>query len=206
MKILAQGAEAVISLEENSEGSIIVKERIKKSYRIPQLDEKIRKERTSMEASLLDRARRAGIAVPMVLGSDRTKLKLEFIDGIKLKDTLNVLEEKEVESCCQGLGEIIGKLHSSGIIHGDLTTSNIILKNKGLVLIDFGLGKFSSKIEDQATDLYLLYEALNSTHSQIRDFCWTFIIEEYTKTYLKSKDVLKRFEQVAKRRRYKTDS
>ncbi len=206
MKILAQGAEAAIALENRKEGPYVIKERVKKSYRIPQLDEKIRKQRTSMEASLLDKARRAGIPVPMVLGSEGPKLFLEFIEGPKLKDVLNGLEKGELETTSKKIGGIIGTLHSSGIIHGDLTTSNLILKNKEIFLIDFGLGKFSHKIEDQATDLYLLYEALNSTHSQLRDICWKAIIEGYTKTYLKSKDVLKRFEQVGKRRRYKTDS
>ncbi len=202
MKILAQGAEAVVSFD----GEAVIKERVKKSYRIPQLDDKIRKERTSIEASLLDRARRAGIPVPMVLGADGSKLELEFIDGKKLKDVLNGLGKKEIENYCDKIGEIIGKLHSNGIVHGDLTTSNILLKGDSLYFIDFGLGRFSTKIEDEATDLYLLYEALNSTHSQVLEICWKNILESYKKSFSKSPEVLKRLDQIAKRRRYKTDS
>ncbi len=216
MKLLAQGAEAVITLEDAKEGSYIIKERVKKSYRIPELDEQIRKQRTSMEANLLDKARRAGIHAPLVLDKEGSKLKMEYIDGKKLKDALNNLHEKEIENISKKIGEIISKLHSAGIMHGDLTTSNILLKENiegkvretagFLLLIDFGLGKFSRKIEDQATDLYLLYEALNSTHSQILEICWKNILESYCSTYPKAKDVMKRFDQISKRRRYKTGS
>ena len=202
MKLPAKGAEAEIRLE----GNYIIKERAKKSYRIPELDNSIRKQRTSIEASLIDKARRAGMHVPLVLSQEGFVLKMEFIDGKKLKDILNNLPEKEAENICKKLGEIIGRLHSLGMIHGDLTTSNMILKEEKIYLIDFGLGKFTSRIEDCATDLYLLYEALNSTHSKILEPCWKNIIESYKKVFEKSPQVLKRLEEISKRRRYKTDS
>jgi tRNA A-37 threonylcarbamoyl transferase component Bud32 len=44
------------------------------------------------------------------------------------------------------LGEVVGRLHSGGLIHGDITTSNILVMEEEegedglhLVLIDFGL-------------------------------------------------------------------
>lgn len=202
MEILERGAEAVVRLEEN----FVVKERVKKSYRLPELDESIRKQRTSMEASLFDKARRAGITVPLVLAQEDFSLKLEFIDGKKLKDVLDGFGKEEVEKFSEKLGEIIGKLHSIGIMHGDLTTSNMIIKEEKIYLIDFGLGKFTKRIEDYATDLYLLYEALNSTHSQVLEPCWKNTIEGYKKSFEKSGEALKRLEEISKRRRYKTDS
>lgn len=202
MEIISRGAEAVISLENGK----ITKERVRKSYRIAELDEMIRKQRTSMEASLLDKARRAGINVPLVLGQDGSTLRLEHIGGEKLKDVLNSRGRKEIENLSGKIGDAIGRLHSAGIIHGDLTTSNFILKGDNLHFLDFGLGKNSSSVEDQATDLYLLHEALNSTHSKILDVCWKNIIEGYMKAFGNSAAVLKRLDQISKRRRYKTES
>ena len=201
MEVIAKGAEAVITLE----GDSVRKERVKKSYRIKELDDRIRKQRTSLEASLLDKARRAGISVPLVKGQEASILILEYINGQKLKDALNTLDKKEAEEISKKIGDSAGKLHSSGIIHGDLTTSNLILRGKELCIIDFGLGKFSNRTEDQATDLYLLYEALNSTHFKIRDLCWKNVLDAYMQTSKKAPEVLKRLEEISKSRRYKGD-
>ena len=202
MKILSIGAEGVLSLEDGK----VVKERVKKSYRVPQLDEAIRKQRTSMEASMLDKARRAGLPVPLILGQEGTKLILEYIDGQKLKDVFNVLGQEEAANLSRKVGEMVAKLHSAWIIHGDLTTSNMLVKDDQIYLIDFGLAKNSTRVEDQATDLYLLYEALNSTHSQILEICWKNILDAYKKSFTKSAEVLKRLDEIARRRRYKTGS
>ncbi|NIO21377.1 MAG: Kae1-associated serine/threonine protein kinase, partial [Candidatus Aenigmarchaeota archaeon] len=126
----------------------------------------------------------------------------EYVKGERLKDVLNRMEKKRRDSVCESMGKMIAKLHSSGIIHGDLTTSNMILKGKEVYLIDFGLGKFSEKTEDQAVDLFLLYEALKSTHFEILEDCWKGIVNSYSK-YAKSKDVVERMEKIKKRRRYK---
>jgi len=70
----------------------------------------------------------------------------------------------------QMIGTEIAKMHQADIIHGDLTTSNMILRHpsseKGLqlVLIDFGLAYVSSLVEDKAVDLYVLERAFASTH------------------------------------------
>jgi len=101
------------------------------------------------------------------------------------------------------VGRLIGKLHSAGIIHGDLTTSNMIMKDGKLYFIDFGLGFFSRKLEDQGTDLKLLKEALKSTHFKIMDVCWKNILKGYRTEYPKAEMVLKRVEDIEKRARYK---
>ena len=202
MKIINRGAEAVLGLEDGK----IVKERIKKSYRVPELDQAIRKQRTSMEASMLNKARRAGIAVPLVLGQEGSTLFLELIEGKTVKDVLNGLDKKEAGRLARKIGPAVAKLHSAGIMHGDLTTSNMLIKGENIYIIDFGLSKSSSRIEDQATDLYLLFEALQSTHSQVLEAIWPEILEAYKKSFAKSAEVLERLEEVSKRRRYKTDS
>jgi len=101
------------------------------------------------------------------------------------------------------IGKSVAYLHSSGIIHGDLTTSNMIMAGGEIFFIDFGLGKVSTRIEDQATDLYLLYEAFKSTHFKILDEAWSMVLKTYKQNYLNADNVLKRIEKIKTRRRYK---
>src|SRR3989344_3155413 len=118
--IIARGAEAVITKENNT----IIKTRIEKSYRHPIIDEKLRKSRTKAEAKLLEKASTI-IHVPKVLKTDeqRKTIELEFINGKKLSDSL---EKLNFISVCKQIGKSLAKLHDNNIIHGDLTTSNII--------------------------------------------------------------------------------
>ena len=66
------------------------------------------------------------------------------------------------------MGKTINKVHDLGIIHGDLTTSNMIIRNdKQIVLIDFGLSYYKDSAEDKAVDLYVLERAFKSTHPHL---------------------------------------
>jgi len=119
--ILARGAEAIII----QEGDNLVKDRIKKGYRLPLLDEKLRKSRTKKEAKLLEKASFL-INVPKVFSTDnKEKITMQFIEGKKLSDWLDKLPE--AEQICEEIGKNTAKLHDADIIHGDLTTSNMIL-------------------------------------------------------------------------------
>jgi len=198
MHILYRGAEAILYRKDDK----LVKERIRKSYRLPQLDIEIRKRRTRQEAKLLLAARRAGIKTPRVFEAEGDKLEMEFIEGKKLKDDLNDMEKKRRQEIAKKIGLILARLHETGIVHGDLTTSNMLLKDSELFLVDFGLGKFSNKIEEQAVDLYLLYEAMRSVHFKIFDEMWKIILKIYSQNYTNAQRVLKRFEEISKRRRY----
>jgi Kae1-associated kinase Bud32 len=204
MKLIKQGAEAKLFLDELDSQNIIIKERVKKNYRIKQIDEKIRIARTTQEFNLLSQARRSGIPTPKIFEIDKKnhKIIMEYIDGIRIKELLNQIDEKKIEKISFEIGRLIGKLHSAGIIHGDLTTSNMILLDDKIYFIDFGLGYFSNKIEDQGTDLRLLYEALKSTHFKILDTCWKKIIEGYQKEYSNAGKVIKKIEEIKKRVRY----
>jgi len=120
-KILARGAEAILM----QEGGNLVKDRIKKGYRLQVLDEKLRKSRTKKEAKLLEKAASL-INVPAVIATDnKKKITMEFIEGKKLSDWLDKLPE--AEKICEELGKQVALLHDADIIHGDLTTSNMIL-------------------------------------------------------------------------------
>ena len=205
MEIIQRGAEAVLYLDEQEGKKVLVKERIRKSYRIDPLDVKLRSQRTKRENKLMERARGSGLNIPSSVVADKFKLIMDYIEGKKVKDVLNDLPVKDRENICKQMGQTVFKLHDNGIIHGDLTTSNFIIDRKRRVfLIDFGLGRFSHKVEDQAVDLFLLYEALKSTHYKILDSCWETILKNYRK-YQRNKEVMARFEQIKKRRRYAGD-
>jgi len=194
-KIIAQGAEAVIS----KSGNNIIKDRINKSYRLPFLDNKLRKQRTRKEIRLLEKASKI-IPVPKIIKSGEYKIELELIKGKKLSEALDKLKNKEKIS--QQIGINIAKLHDANIIHGDLTTSNMILKNNEVYFIDFGLGFESNKIEDKAVDLHLIKEALEAKHYKYFEKLFSSVLKGY-KSSVNSRDVLKRLEAVEQRGRYK---
>src|SRR3989344_5737828 len=168
--IIAQAAEAIIVLKEvDCQGGApyIIKRRIKKSYRIPEIDERLRKQRTRKESKLIENASNI-IGVPKIIKADESskEIVMQFIEGKKLSDWLGKLNIEKAKNICRQIGESAAKLHDAGIIHGDLTTSNMILEeNSGkLYFIDFGLGFNSDRVEDKAVDLHLLRQALEAKH------------------------------------------
>ena len=197
-KLIAQGAEAKIILNKN----IITKDRIKKSYRIKQLDDKIRKQRTRSETKLLTKASKI-INVPLPLTNSKdNQIKMPFIEGKKLSESLDKFPLTKQKQILKQIGQDIAKLHDADIIHGDLTTSNMILKSNKIFFIDFGLGYISPKPEDKAVDIHLLKQALEAKHYKN----YKTLIIEFLKGYKKSKDASKTLNQlnkVEKRGRYK---
>jgi len=198
-KIIAQGAEAIITLENN----IITKNRISKSYRIKELDKKIIKLRTRAENKILTKVKKI-INVPKVLEVTPNKITMEFIDGLRLSENLNGFTKEEQIKILEKIGKEISKLHKENIIHGDLTTSNMILKNKKIYLIDFGLGYQNGKYEDKAVDIHLLKQALEAKHFKFHKELFQSFKSGYLKIdTIESKKVLERLIAVEKRGRYK---
>lgn len=200
-KILAQAAEAIIYLDEKN--NEVVKDRIEKGYRIKALDEKIRKLRTRNEGKLLEKAGKV-IAVPKVKKIDEKskKIYMEFIDGKKLSQSLDDFPLDVQKKICRKIGESVQKIHSHDIIHGDLTTSNMILKDDKIYFIDFGLGFNSSRNEDRAVDLQVFRQALEARHFKH----WKELFEEVKEGYDINKETGKILEQLKKvelRGRYK---
>lgn len=197
--LIARGAEAKII----KSGNTIIKDRISKGYRLPILDERLRKQRTKREAKLIEKAS-ASIPVPKIIKTDEKEktIELEFIEGSKIAESLDNLKNK-IE-ICRTIGQQIAKLHDNSIIHGDLTTSNMILSNKDkkIYFIDFGLSFESSKAEDKAVDLHLIKKALEAKHFNYYKSFWKSILEGY-KSSKNEKETLKRLEAVEKRGRYK---
>lgn len=191
--MIGKGAEA----ELRRDGDELVKDRIVKGYRHEELDQRLREERTEQEARLLERAKQAGVSVPAVIHRSGTTLTMEFIDGTKLRD---IFEQRD--DLWRRIGRDIARLHDRDIIHGDLTTSNILLKDDEPVFIDFGLGFFSQRIEDRATDLRLLHQVLEATHFTIAEEAFSTILEGYQDQYREAEDVLERLHEVEQRGRY----
>jgi len=194
MKI-SQGAEARIFLENNE----IIKDRFEKKYRHPVIDSELRKQRTRREAKILDKIKEMDFPAPKTVLADEKsgKLKMSFIEGTLVKEILH----KNPKKLSREIGRKIAILHSKNIIHGDLTTSNMILKDE-IYFIDFGLGFFSEKIEDKAVDLHLIRQALESKHYQIWEECFKEVLEGY-KDYSEHKKVFERLKVVESRGRNK---
>ena len=195
-KLIAQGAEAKIFLEDGN----ILKNRFKKSYRIKEIDNRLRGSRTRREAKILHKLQAIGFPAPELIKSDeKENLFIEKIDGKLIKD---VLDESNYKNLCHDIGNKVAILHNNSIIHGDLTTSNMIL-GKEIYFIDFGLSFFSEKAEDRAVDLHLLKEGLESKHYKIWEDCFKCALEAYRKEAKNSHETLKRLEAVEKRGRYR---
>ncbi len=162
------GAEARIDTIDWHGTRAIRKVRILKSYRNAKLDRSLRIARTHEEAEILHLAKLAGVRCPYVLFVDPngSELIMEYVEGEHIKDIENTGRSvREIGHLYEELGKSIAKLHSRRIIHGDLTTKNILVTDCEIVLIDFGLSFISDRLEDRAADLHLLKQAFKSVLS-----------------------------------------
>jgi TP53 regulating kinase-like protein len=171
--LIKRGAEADIYIIEWDGKKAVSKVRSPKSYRHPELDSTIRKHRTIHEASFISIAKLAGVMTPFVYFVDPTKAEIimEFVQGQNAKDILT-------SDICYEIGCYAALLHASNIIHGDLTTSNFLVKET-LILLDFGLSYYSERTEDKATDIRLIKEIFTSAHLSIRK-AFSCFVEGYT--------------------------
>ncbi|NIW11922.1 MAG: Kae1-associated serine/threonine protein kinase, partial [Gammaproteobacteria bacterium] len=177
--LLKKGAEASLYLEEWQGRKVIMKRRLPKAYRLSTLDETIRVHRTVHEPQIIHRAKEAGVPTPTIYLVDiaNANIIMEFIEGKQVKQILNDLSQAERISLCRHIGALIGRLHSHGIVHGDLTTSNMILTPHGKVFfVDFGLSERSNELEARGVDLHLMKRALQSTHYRYAKECFEVVM------------------------------
>jgi TP53 regulating kinase-like protein len=199
-KVIYSGAEAHLYLENDR----LVKERISKGYRHEFIDNMKRKYPTRKEYKILLKAKKVGMNVPEVFQVDENEMKvvMEYLKGDNLKNTLDDYHKKKREEVCKLIGEQVALMHDNNIIHGDLTTSNMILKDDKVFFIDFGLGSISLKLEDKAVDIHLLKQAFESKHYEHFEDSFKFVLKGYKKSE-NYKETLERLEMVEKRGRYK---
>ena len=163
-----------------------------RTIKIPEIDDKIRRARTKEEAKLLSDAKRSGIRTPVLYDVDliNKTITMEEIDGVMVKDVID-------EDLAFRIGEEISKLHSYDIIHGDITSSNIMLQDENLVFIDFGLGRYSHLKEDQAVDLLVLKKSLQSIDYNLAVKYFDCVLDGYG-----DKSILNTISDIESRGRY----
>jgi Kae1-associated kinase Bud32 len=192
MREIARGAEAVLYEDKYT----VIKHRLKKNYRIKELDDELRKQRTRREASLLQK-----IPIPhprLIDTDDKERIVMEKIKGEKLREVLDQKPGLAIK-----IGELVAELHNHNIIHGDLTTSNMILcEKRGIVFIDFGLSFHSEKFEGKAVDVHLFKQALNSKHFKVYDKALKGFLKGYERAN-HYHEIMQRLKEVELRGRYK---
>ena len=207
--LFKKGAEASLYVADWHGRKVVIKRRLPKKYRPPEMDKRIRTYRTVHEPQLLHEAKRTGVSTPLIylVDAKNATIIMGFIEGKQLKTLLNGISRNERAKLCRKVGESIGRLHRSGIVHGDLTTSNMILTPAGQIFfMDFGLGEKTSELEARAVDLHLMKRALQSTHFRFADECFVNVMEGYSSVLGAglAKTVLGKVEEVERRGRYVT--
>jgi N6-L-threonylcarbamoyladenine synthase/protein kinase Bud32 len=188
-----RGAEAVITIT----GKTVEKRRLPKRYRAPALDRRLIAERTRAEARLIAAARRGGVPTPVMSDITDDTITMEYVKGTHLTAHLS-------ETAVEEAGRMVGRLHTAGIMHGDLTTSNMILRtrDKRCVLIDFGLAQVTQEIEQRGVDIHVFFQTLESTAPDRAEALKTAFIAGYTETFAGAADVILREQEIGLRGRY----
>lgn len=183
--LVNQGAEARLWESVFLQRPVIVKERFKKQYRTQELDAKLTISRLKQEARGLIRSRKLGVLTPVLYYVDynSNSLFLEKIEGRSVKEMLSdgAVGLEQREDLFQRIGTAVATLHDGDLNHGDLTTSNMLVRPDGaLVFIDFGLSYKSTEAEDKAVDLYVLERAITSAHAELSE-AFQKILDAYQK-------------------------
>jgi TP53 regulating kinase-like protein len=212
-KLLKQGAEARVYSCMYLGKPAVVKERFVKTYRLPELDKKLTHRRMSQEVRSMARCRKHGIRAPAVFHFDATRrlIVMEHVtDGTLLKDYITSLNggserEEKLSNLVELIGSVLAQMHDVDLIHGDLTTSNMIFnaERRELTLIDFGLSYVSSLAEDKGVDLYVLERAFLSSHPNT-ETQFQMLLDSYTRHSKKARTVVQKLDEVRTRGRKRT--
>ncbi|MFP4169657.1 MAG: KEOPS complex kinase/ATPase Bud32 [Methanomassiliicoccales archaeon] len=202
MEVIRRGAEAEIRSGRWMGRPVVIKSRVAKAYRHPELDSRLRAQRTRNEARLIQEARRNGVPTPLIYDIDleRAEITMQDLGRSRVKDLLSQGSPEEARSLCREMGELTARLHRNDMVHGDLTTSNMLLR-EGIWLIDFSLGATGATMEEKGVDLHLLREAFLSAHSEIFDL-FQEVLESYQSAYMGSDEVMDKVRQIERRGRY----
>lgn len=184
LELFHRGAEADLYTSHISSWKIVVKKRIPKAYRNTLLDSSIRRERTISESSLIHESKLAGAKCPSLFAVDieNTSIVMTYIDGPLARDSIDGMGRKGLVDIFTKLGEEIGLMHQSGIVHGDLTTSNLIISQDVPFVVDFGMAHRSAQVEDRAVDLHLMQRSIITSHRSNPTLCTNSFFKGYRKT------------------------
>lgn len=203
VEVVRRGAEAEIRRSVWKGRRVMVKSRVVKGYRQPDLDASLRASRTRNEARLMQEARRCGVPTPIIYDIDvqNAEMVMEEIEGRRVKDALMEADDEGADRICEEIGRLTALLHQAGMTHGDLTTSNMILKEGRIWFIDFSLGGRNAEVEEMGVDLHLLKEAFQSAHSE-RAQKFDVVLLSYSKHFPDAKRVVAKIRQIEERGRY----
>lgn len=191
---ISKGAEATLYLTDYGGRKVVEKKRHPKEYRIREIDEKIRKERTQRESRLIKKLGRV-VSCPELVDVKDYSIFMEYIEGPLAKNY-------DLEKIAFRVGEMVADMHAYDFIHNDLTTSNIIVRDGAPCFIDFGLSFISKRIEDKAMDLVVFKKILLASHADVFDKVWKLFLDGYRK-YELAPDIIARIDEIEKRWRYK---
>uniref|UniRef100_A0A182RSN2 Replication factor C subunit 2 n=1 Tax=Anopheles funestus TaxID=62324 RepID=A0A182RSN2_ANOFN len=226
IQLVKQGAEAKLYIGTYKGQRCLVKERFEKKYRHPSLDRQLTRQRIKAEQKAFQRCATAGVLTPAFYGADleERKIYMEYLDKSRTaKDFIDELtalpqdakESPLLEKLAEKIGSVVGVLHRNNLVHGDLTTSNVLLDPVEedpedpvfpyrLITIDFGLSHFSDNNENKGVDLYVLERAILSTHSQLPGL-FEMILEAYRIHNTNNcKETIAKYEEVRARGRKRT--
>jgi len=179
-KVIALGAEAALIKYTFLGMPAVYKVRLPKPYRDPKLDLKLRSERTATEAKIIHDLRLAGLPVPALyyVSLDEGLIVMEYVEGSLLRDLISQRAGKYADLVWE-LGKVVALMHGLGVVHGDITTSNVVVREKTPYLIDFGLSKYSNELEDIGVDIHLFIRAVESTHYDVMEEVITAFFKGY---------------------------
>ncbi|MCD6503148.1 MAG: Kae1-associated kinase Bud32 [Thermoplasmata archaeon] len=207
-KVLKIGAEAEVYLTEFLGYKVLVKRRLSKPYRIPEVDKMIKEQRTRKEVKIMHLAKTLGVNTPAIVFTDIENgiIVMEFIEGSNLKELIEGAKSTEaIAPIIRRMGELVGIMHKNDIIHGDLTPANIIVDKKSgeIFFIDFGLSEISHDLRLKAVDIHVFKESLKTLTDYYKDYM-KYFIEGYSKTFPESSKVLALEKEIERMGRYVT--
>jgi TP53 regulating kinase-like protein len=200
------GAESILFKIKQGERYFLLKHRPKKTYLLETIDKFLRELRTHRECKMLTVARKLGVPTPAVYAIDKTNhtLLMDYIEGKQLKEIAFTVSTRMLQKICYEFGNLIALLHQGNIIHGDPTTSNIIVDNNSkLWLVDFGLSEMNATIEMKGVDIHLIRRTFETTHWDYQEIMLEKTLSGYTdRMGAAAEEVLARMAEIRERGRY----
>lgn len=228
--LVHEGAEARLYRGRWLGREALFKVRVRKAYRHPGLDERLRRSRNRVEARLLVLAEQYGVRVPtlyQVLPGVHVLVE-EWIKGQTWRELLNrshppdrpagshqrlanslVRDAEAVARMARQVARQVARAHGAGLTHGDLTSSNIMVDLEasaelaGPVLVDWGLGGQEATLEQLGSDLQVFWECIGASHPGAAPTVLEAFTRGYLETWDRGAEVLKRREAIERRGRYR---
>jgi TP53 regulating kinase-like protein len=205
-QVLTRGAESVIYKLDQWGFPLVLKWRQGKSFLLKDIDSQLRKSRTSRECKMLTISRSLGVPTPAVysVNLDKHMILMDFISGTQFKQLAGDIPRSALISLSREFGKLIALLHEGDVVHGDPTTSNVIVsKNSRMWIIDFGLSEMNATTEMKGVDLHLIHRALETTHWDLQETMLDATLEGYIEVLGNvAEPTLSRMKEIRERGRY----